>query len=347
MTAVHLHVGMPKCASTTLQRFFADNDQQHLAAGVCYPRSYREERGYRSHRPLHAAGIDGVMNAVDEMAREAERNDCHTVVISSEEFTNSLWDKEIFPRVVEALNERFGHRNVTLVFLLRNYFKFVESVYAQFLWGGMFRVPRNSFVGDRDSGIEEYVKAFRDTNGFDFFEYSKFLQFCQDVAPGNRIDVKSIERSDLGNDGLIGWLCTRYGLPRPDRVADANVRVDGARLRAMHHARARYRFAEVKDRRGVLRRTFTNDGPKSPALHLSERLVAPVREVVEREQQWFSQAGMPLSPAVTELPDGFPRDFSGDRPLTEHEVDAIRYIFEDDRPRPEVARAIMARETMR
>ena len=48
-------------------------------------------------------------------------------------------------KLIRGLNERFGAKNVSFLFIIRNHISFIESAYAQFLKGGLFRVADTEF----------------------------------------------------------------------------------------------------------------------------------------------------------------------------------------------------------
>ena len=136
--------------------------------------------------------------------------------------------------VVDALNARFGTDNVRILMLFRNHFPFVESVYAQFLKGGLFRTPQDVFAGPDRGGITAFAASFRQRNGFDFFSYGDFIERMRFHAPFNPFDLLSIERADWGGQDVLDVLCARLGVSRGDEaVASPSPCWAAARRRAI------------------------------------------------------------------------------------------------------------------
>lgn len=285
---VYLHVGMPKCASSSLQAFFHHNDEQHRKLGLCYPRASREEKGYFSHRPLHDTPVEEVPHAVKEIAREAEAAKCDKILISSEEFSNSRWDREITSIVVEALNAEFGIENVRLLFLFRNHFSFVESTFAQYLKGGMFRVPSKALFQQGNATLADYIKSFHKDHGFNFFRYTAMVNKFREHAPHNEFELYSIERADLGGKDIIEVLCEKFGVPFEDYKAAVNTRYSKKALLALHYARAKYGFDAVRTRRNKISKLFPKDGEMfSPVIQISEDVFKTVESISKADRALF------------------------------------------------------------
>ncbi|RJE81292.1 hypothetical protein [Paracoccus sp. JM45] len=290
MTTVYLHVGMPKCASSSLQSFMHKNDELHRSEGLCYPASCRENSGYFSHRPLHKLQPDEVTAAVNLIADEAAEQDCDRILISSEEFMNSLWDKEITGVVIRALNARFGTQNVRIMMLFRNPFPFVESVYAQYLKGGMFRTPDKAFMESDDNGISGFVSNFRQRNGFDFFSYSDFIDRLQSQAPYNPLDLLSIERSDWGGRDIIDVLCERLSVSRGNLAISSNERFSETTLHLLHYSRQKHGFNRTRERRDIVSKLFPAGSRQfSKLIHVHGNLFEQIAKSVDRDRQYFTR----------------------------------------------------------
>jgi len=171
MTTVYLHVGMPKCASSTIQGYFNRNDQRNRNAGFVYPVAGRSTSGFFNHEPINHMNPDEIENLVQEIKVEAEG--AETVFISSEDFVHAHWDSPVIANLIEQLNNTFCAKNVRLLFLFRNHFSFIESAFAQFLKGGLYRVNHGKFHRKTAGDVESYCSIFRETNGFDFFDYAR------------------------------------------------------------------------------------------------------------------------------------------------------------------------------
>ena len=270
MTTVFLHIGMPKCASTSVQNFFHRNDEIHRRNGTCYPRLYREESGYFSHRPLHDLSVDAFEAAVNDIRREAIEHNCHNIFISSEEFLNSLWDREATFSLISTLNRAFGAKNVRILSLLRNQVELVESSYAQFLYAGMFRIDESSFFLSDNTEILGFMNWFKRVNGFNFFSYSDFIGRFRERVPENPFDVYSIEREDLGGRDIIQVLCDKLKLPYPQEIGAVNERVSDRALLLIRYAISRFGAQIAPERRNLIEKMFPHSNSGfSPILRLS------------------------------------------------------------------------------
>lgn len=288
MTTVYLHVGMPKCASSALQSLLHKNDALHRTEGLCYPVTYRETGGYFSHRPLHQLQEDEVSAAVELIATEAAERKCDRVLISSEEFVNSLWDRKITGAVINSLNARFGVENVRILMLFRNPFNFVESVYAQYLRGGMFRTPDGAFMKSIDNKISGFASNFRQRNGFDFFSFRDFIERIRSHAPDNSFVLLSTERKDWDGQDILDILCQRMGITRGRVAVASNDRYSETALLLLHYARLTYGFSRVKTRREIISNLFPPEERKfSTTLHVSSGLFENLVESIEYDKDYF------------------------------------------------------------
>lgn len=308
MTTVYLHVGMPKCASSSLQAFFHHNDSQHRALGLCYPRTCRQPTGYFSHRPLHDLPPEGVPNAVREIAAEARAAGCEKILLSSEEFSNSRWDREITSHIIEALNAEFGLKNVRLVFLFRNHFSFVESVFAQFLKGGMFRVPAHGFFKRGNTDILAYTRSFRNRNGFHFFSYNSMVNRFRVHAPKNGFEVYSIEPPDLGGRDIIEVLCAKLGVPYENPRSPSNTRFSQKALLGLRYSRAKYGFHETRTERNKINKLLAHDQPEfSPIIQVSDPLFMMIKRAMREDQGLFRTLAKSEYKTLFSVPDKYRR----------------------------------------
>lgn len=306
MTTVYLHVGMPKCASSALQSFLHRNDALHRSEGMCYPISYRESSGYFSHRPLHKLQPTEIPGAVDEIAREAADANCNRILISSEEFVNSLWDRDITGHIVDALNARFGLENVRILILFRNPFPFVESVYAQFLKGGMFRTPDDAFLKSRNNDIFGFATAFRTRHGFDFFNYGDFVERLRFHAPHNAFDMLSIERADWRGTEILDVLCQRLGISRGNPDVFLNERYSEVALHLLHHARRTHGFVRTKSRRNIISKLFPKQEHQfSKLLHVHGALFDQIAASAERDRKYFARNSTEPNAELFEIPNTY------------------------------------------
>ena len=248
MPTIYLHVGMPKCASTSIQGYFHRFDRRNREAGFVYPVAGRSTSGYFSHLPIVQADPDSLGDLVECIKAEAEG--AETVFISSEEFANAYWDRPVIGALMRELNSVFGARNVRLLFLFRDHFSFIESCFAQFLKGGLYRVDHTEFFETTAGDIESYCNAFRGANGFDFFDYAYVVEaFRQQCDRQNAVEVYSIEPEDLATGDILAELCRRFSLVPPVNRNVKNTRFPVKALLALAYGIRTYGFGNILPRR--------------------------------------------------------------------------------------------------
>lgn len=245
MTTVYLHVGMPKCASSTIQGYFHRFDKRNAKAGFVYPVAGRSTGGYFNHVPIVKMEPDEVRDVVQAIAAEAEG--AETIFISAEEFGNAYWDRPVTGHVIDALNATFGAENVRLLFLFRNHFSFIESAFAQFLKGGLYRVNHGKFFRKTNGDVQAYCKIFRKENGFDFFDYARTIQaFRKFCDPANQIEVMSIEKDDLQTGDILSELCEKFSLVQPSGRKVKNARFPAKALLGLAYGIERHGFNTIR-----------------------------------------------------------------------------------------------------
>ncbi len=169
---VTIHVGMPKCASSTVQAHFADNDELYQSKGLLYPTRHRLKNGYRHHNPLFEPDLSPD-TAVQDLLREAERKNCTRILISTERFTTDT--EGHLARITAAFSRQIGAENITCLCLVRDPASMLRSSFQQFVRAGLWRVNRAKFYAETDGSIAAFLQAFRAENGFDLHEYDKII----------------------------------------------------------------------------------------------------------------------------------------------------------------------------
>lgn len=289
MTTVYLHVGMPKCASSTVQGYFNKNDQRDRADGFVYPVAGRSTSGYFNHEPIVHLNAEEVVGLVKEIEREAEG--AETVFISAEAFVNAYWDQPVTVNLIEQLNATFGASNVRLMFLMRNHFPFVESAFAQFVKGGLYRVKHTEFYEQTGGKIEDFCASFRDANGFDFFDYARVIEEFRKICdPKNEFDIYSIERDDLETGDILGELCKKFSLTPPPDKKIRNARFPVKALLGLELGIKKYGFPKVrKVRKGVAKHFEDAADSFSPVFHIHGPLAEAVAERQRADAEYFTK----------------------------------------------------------
>jgi hypothetical protein len=287
MTTVYLHVGMPKCASSTVQGYFNKNDARNRKAGFVYPVAGRSTSGYFNHEPIVHMDKDEVVALVEKIRDEAEG--AEVVFISAEAFVNAYWDRPVTANLIEQLNATFGAANVRLLFLFRNHFSFIESAFAQFLKGGLYRVNHGKFYRKTAGDVESYCKSFRKANGFDFYDYTRVIEeFRKHCQPDNKIEVLSIERSDLETGDILGELCKKFDLVPPSGKKVNNARFPVKALLGLAYAIEKHGFRSVRPiRKGVAIRFADAVDGYSSKLHIHGDFAKAVADRQRADNAYF------------------------------------------------------------
>ena len=249
MIETFLHVGLPKCGSTTLQRHFARHEAAHLEHGVLYPETARSPVGYRAHRPLLLAG-----RRLPELARgiaeEAAAKGARTLVVSCEGFSAALPGDQRGPAAARALADATGGP-VRVIAWLRHPADLAVSAFAQFADEGLFGVDRARFWAGGEGSVARYLRAFREARGRDLLSPLGHARAVADAFPGHEVTLRSAESADLGR-GLLADFCAAFGVPRLPGPARRNRRLPARATALIVEAQERHGPAAYKSRRAAL-----------------------------------------------------------------------------------------------
>lgn len=144
-----LHIGMPKTATTAIQRLLAANVDRLESGGVDYPKKFRNAEGI-AHHGL-AEEIVRRQDSEGEVARDflaylhSQDSD---ILISSEAFTNAL-DKTRLPAFEKFVSDCSAVKKTRIVMVLRRVDAFIESMYLHGIKVGEVGVDFNQYVNDR------------------------------------------------------------------------------------------------------------------------------------------------------------------------------------------------------
>ena len=298
MTHVFFHVGMPKCASSTVQAYFNKYDFDNRKHGVCYPGEYRSQGGYFSHEPLARISPNQIEPALDKISEEAQS--AATIFLSSEEFVNSRWDHDVTRKLIRGLNERFGAKNVSFLFIIRNHISFIESAYAQFLKGGLFRVDAKRLFKETEGAVSNYCNFFREKNGFDFFSFSHFIKHFLSLSGNkNKPLVLSTEKADNEQGDVLITLCELLKLPVQSFPMPRNKRFSSRALLALRMALQEFPVKEVRQHRRIIQNRFADCAEGfSPILHVDSKLQAQVSSIQIQDKKYLQQISKSDFPGV-------------------------------------------------
>lgn len=209
------------------------------------------------------------------------------ILLSSEDFLNTRWDKPESQVAVEALNAKFGRDNVRILFVLRDHLSFVESAFAQFVRAGLFRVREKAVFRQAQPGITAFADTFRDKNGFEVFDFAQFLS--RFPMGENAIDVLALHKDDCGGGDIIEKTCRLIGVPSAPLEPSRNPRLSERQLFCLYYARKRYGFDKVKPRRHFLARGIDSaQAFSSPLFHPDAALRARIAQVAAQDKLFFT-----------------------------------------------------------
>lgn len=296
VTKVFLHVGMPKCASSSIQAHFADYYEEYCDLGLLYPKAGRETTGYRSHRPLHHATVEDFPKILTDISEEASLRNCHSILLSSEELANSRVQKSDTQALIQSIQSHFGAENVEILFLIRDHLTFIRSSFAQYLKGGLFRVNDKDFFSRDTPSIRTYADCFLEKNGFEVFSFSTFFQQFEAIANGARINLVSIK--DPSGVPLLERICLLVGASFVGRETRRNESLSQHQLFCLLHARKRYGLNRVRKKRNLLVcGMIVDENFHSPLFDVDAFLVKRLCATAQQDSAFFKakfQLDMPI-----------------------------------------------------
>lgn len=289
-----IHIGRPKCGSTSIQHYLASLDDRHRAMGVCYPLAHRTPSGYRNHRPL--VGLQGrdLDEAIDRISREASANpDTRVIVVSAEGWSLSR-NLESARRFGEGFCKRNPGCVAQALVYFRNPYAYIESCYAQMIKLGLLQVNATSFFSDTQGTIEDFVAAANISQGYPLTSIAEAVEVIRAGLGEIPVSFRSLESEDLGEAGLLADLCAVIGVPTVDSLSDSrrNTRLTPREITILRRARCVLTHDEFMELwKPILRRSArlaTEDSAlRVRGIHLGEDLAAMIRETVAREGYWL------------------------------------------------------------
>lgn len=343
---VIVHIGYPKCGSSSIQSFFADHHTEHKRAGLCYPAAGRAREGYRSHVALFRKRTtdDELRSMFDKI--EVEARNCHTILLSSEEAIGALREPARLRRCMDEAATRFGARNVTALVVVRNHFELAESSYAQFIRGGLYGVNRRSFFRRRNPTIAQYYRRIHSRDGYYPFSFSDTIDVIHGEIGECGLQVVSMHDADLGDD-LVSHLADMVDVARPAERSPTvkNARFSARALLAMSYAYSHHEVDEVQARGPTIGRMFDRpeDDGRSVSLHGGKQFFEIVRACQQEDRRFFETVpgcfdAVLSSPAATP-----PRGTALSIELSESDRELVDALFHGSRKRsvvPDLIRAV-------
>lgn len=325
-----LHVGLPKCGSTSIQRHMAEGEAAHRARGVCYPQSHRTAEGYRNHLPLARMAPGDLAGAVSDIMAEAEG--CHTIVLSCEHWANAL-PRSNLAALCEILSRAEGELRVVAYF--RNPFDFVESCYAQYVLAGLFQISRHRFYADGAPSIEKFLARFEAMRGFPLWSALGFARLLQDHVPTGALSLRSMEDRDLKAGGMLADFCALARLPEPAPAPRANTRPSNRKLAELEHIQTlmdQDSYAALRDR--LLAHSFARlpeaDHRRTTTLHIGPDLAAKIAGCLGEERKPLARCFATRTEALCAVPT---RDWARHEVLSPRDRDNLARFAAEHRDR--------------
>lgn len=129
---VILHIGMPKCATTSLQAFLAHNRKRLAARGFLYdPMPGAAALGPGNAGPLALAMLNGEMTRVKSLLEPCLRQDLD-VILSSEDFYGLASSRILIDTIDHIRRAGF---EISVICFLRRQDLWIESDYKQHVQG--------------------------------------------------------------------------------------------------------------------------------------------------------------------------------------------------------------------
>lgn len=320
-----LHVGLPKCGSTSIQQHMAGDEDAHRAQGVCYPRSHRTQDGYRNHLPLARMAPRDLTRAVQDIRAEAEG--CHTLVLSCEHWTNTPGGN--LKALCKALGTEMPQWDLRVIAYFRNPFDFVESCYAQYVLAGLFQISRHRFYTDGAPSITKFLTQFEARRAAPLYSNLGFARLLQDHVPAGALSLRSMEADDLKKGGMLDDFCALARLPRPAPAPRANTRPSNRKLAELEYIQTLI----DQDSYGALRESLlAHEFPRLPeadsrrtaTLHVGSDLADTIARHMQKEHTQLARLFDTRTDALCAVPA---RDWSTQDVLSARDrTNLARYI---------------------
>ncbi|MEX5579933.1 glycosyltransferase family 2 protein [Pseudophaeobacter sp. A-200-2] len=285
---VWLHVGLPKCGSTTLQQHMSKSAELHQTQGVCYPQSWRAPDGYRNHLPLAKLAPESLPQALDEIISEALNRQCSRIVLSCEHWTNAFSSSNLL-RLHATLRAQFPDWQVRVVAYFRNPYDFVESSYAQYVRAGLFQISRRRFYADGAPSIEKFLACFEDSWGFPLYSNLQFARLLTEHFTSEELLLRSISPQDLAEPDMLADFCRLLELPAPETTQRSNQRVSIRKLAELEYVQTLTDLEGFARLRPMLLQTNVTgsadlDILRSSTLHIDLETAEAITQQIEKER---------------------------------------------------------------
>jgi hypothetical protein len=209
-----LHIGMNKAGSSAIQRTLAAREALLRKAGLLYPRTGRSGSeahhllshvlGFSQGKPPRVKSPAELRDLGPKLLHECERRGCHTVILSSEVFTNR--------GDIAGVRDFLAGWDVRIVVYLRRHDHWWASSYSQ----GVRMTPNPPWP----PGFDGYIawQRARAHKG----DYRKLLDDWAAVFGAERMLVRPYER-EQNQPSIVADLLQTIGFPELARSVGAEV----------------------------------------------------------------------------------------------------------------------------
>ncbi|RPE71151.1 hypothetical protein EDD53_0265 [Pacificibacter maritimus] len=177
---VYIHIGFPKCASSSLQATLFENEAKLKKNGVLYPKLGRQVGGYRNHTPIIKLDFP-VAEYVEGALKEASSNKCDKIIISTESIVDNLRLERVQERCNTLAQNFKSHADVSVVTFSRSPSSVINSSFAQFLKAGLWALNRDEFFKSTDGTIDGFLDFFHEKWGFDLWQFENLYKMAIEV----------------------------------------------------------------------------------------------------------------------------------------------------------------------
>jgi hypothetical protein len=196
-----LHIGMHKAGSSAIQHMLWHNRDRLLEQGFCYPQLTAGQQGHHDLAWAIRASAGGRTpqpvpgDVVSNLKRQLQRSDCHTAILSSEEFEFATT-----PDQLRMLRRALPADPLQIVVYLRRQDKYLVSEYGQHL-----RMPETRFSGS----IHDFYMRHNLTGRLNYFR--ALARWAKFFGEENLI-VRPFEPGQFENGSLMDDARTAFGL---------------------------------------------------------------------------------------------------------------------------------------
>jgi hypothetical protein len=196
-----LHIGTHKAGSTAIQHMLWHNRDRLLKKGFCYPQPIDGQPGHHEVAWTIRSSAGGKTpkqvgrDVLSKLRRQLQRSDCHTAILSSEEFEFATT-----PDQLRMIKRELPADPLRIVIYLRRQDKYLVSEYGQHL-----RMYKHRFSGS----IHDFYMRY---NLLGRLNYLRALTRWANVFGEKNLIVRPFEPCQFENGTLIDDARAAFGL---------------------------------------------------------------------------------------------------------------------------------------